>query len=296
MDRLDLMTVFVAVAEEQSFAGGARRLGMSPPAVTRAIASLESHLKVRLLTRTTRYVRVTEAGQRYLEDARRIISEVDEADESVAGINGEPKGLLSVTAPVLFGKLFVMPGIVEYLTRYPDMKVSAVFLDRIVNLLEEGLDVGIRIGELPDSSLNAIPVGYVRRVTCASSDYLAKHGMPQHPSELTKHYLVAAHSMSPANEWRFAQGIGIKINPHLMVTNNDSAIEAVVRGLGMTRLLSYQIAPYVASGQIQTVLCEFEPKALPIHVIHREGRYASAKVRAFVDLMVARLRADKSLN
>ena len=216
MDRLDLMTVFVAVAEEQSFAGGARRLGMSPPAVTRAIASLESRLKVRLLTRTTRYVRVTEAGQRYLEDARRIISEVDDADESVAGINGEPKGLLSVTAPVLFGKLFVMPGIVEYLTRYPDMNVSAVFLDRIVNLLEEGLDVGIRIGELPDSSLNAIPVGHVRRVTCASPEYLAKHGMPQHPTELTKHYLVAAQSMSPANEWKFAQGNCIKINPQLM--------------------------------------------------------------------------------
>lgn len=295
MDRLHMMTVFVAVAEEESFAGGARRLGMSPPAVTRAIASLESRLKVRLLTRTTRYVRVTEAGQRYLEDARRIISEVDEADEAAAGINGEPKGHLAITAPVLFGRLHVMPGIVDYLERYPDMKVSAVFLDRVVNMLEEGLDVGIRIGDLPDSTMNAIQVGFVRRVTCASPTYLAKHGVPQHPNELSKHYLVAALSATPSGEWKYGQGINIKINPRLTETNNDSAIEAVLRNLGITRLLSYQIAPYVASGQLQMVLNEFEPKALPIHVIHREGRYASAKVRTFVDLIVTKLRSDQAL-
>ena len=162
---------------------------------------------------------------------------------------------------------------------------------RDIGTISDSVIVRIWDGNIPPITLSLIGA-----TGCASPDYLAKHGMPQHPTELSNHYLVAAHSMSPANEWRFAQGIGIKINPHLMVTNNDSAIEAVVRGLGMTRLLSYQIAPYVASGQIQTVLCEFEPKALPIHVIHREGRYASAKVRAFVDLLVARLRADKSLN
>lgn len=295
MDRLALMTVFVAVAEEQSFAGGARRLTMSPPAVTRAIASLEQRLQVRLLTRTTRYVRVTEAGQRYLEDARHIIGEVDEADEAVAGINGEPKGHLAVTAPVLFGQLFVMPGIVEYLERYPDVEVSAVFLDRIVNLLEEGLDVGIRIGELPDSSMNAIRVGYVRRVVCASPDYLGKRGIPQHPGELGGHLIVAANSISPALEWKFSQGIAVKIKPRLTVTNNDAAIAAVLKNLGMTRLLSYQIAPYLDSGVLQTVLDEFEPERLPIHVLHREGRYASAKVRTFVDLIVANLRSQQSL-
>ncbi|MDD1629788.1 MAG: LysR family transcriptional regulator, partial [Methylococcaceae bacterium] len=153
MDRLHLMTVFVAVAEEESFAGGSRRLGMSPPAVTRAIAALEDRLGVKLLTRTTRYVRVTDAGNRYLDDARRIIAELDEADEAAAGINAEPRGHLAVTAPVLFGRIFVIPGIVDYLQRYPDMEVSAVFLDRVVNLLEEGFDVGVRIGELPDSSM-----------------------------------------------------------------------------------------------------------------------------------------------
>jgi DNA-binding transcriptional LysR family regulator len=240
-------------------------------------------------------VRVTEAGQRYLNDARRIISEVDEADDAVVGINAEPKGHLAITAPVLFGRLYVMPGIVEYLERYPDMKISAVFLDRVVNLLEEGLDVGVRIGELPDSSMNAIKVGQVRRVTCASPDYLAKHGIPRHPTELSQHHLVAA-TASPIGEWRFDHDITVKVNPRLTETNNDSAIEAVLRNLGITRLMSYQIAPYVASGQLQAILCEFEPKALPIHVIHREGRYASAKVRTFVDLIVARLRSEKTLD
>lgn len=295
MDRLHLMTVFVAVAEEQGFAAGARRLGMSPPAVTRAIAALEDRLKARLFTRSTRYVRVTEAGQRYLEDARRIISECDEADEAVAGINGEPKGHLAVTAPILFGRLFVIPGIVDYLQRYPGMDVSAVFLDRIVNLLEEGFDVGIRIGELPDSSMKAIRTGSVRRVVCASPEYLAKNGAPGVPADLAGHLVVAANAVSPSVEWKFAQGIVVRVKPRLTVTSNDSAIEAVLQGMGLTRLLSYQIAPCLASGQLQTVLGEFEPPPLPIHVIHREGRYAPAKVRSFVDLMVVRLRSDKAL-
>ena len=296
MDRLDLMTVFVAVAEEQSFAGGARRLGMSPPAVTRAIASLEARLKIRLLTRTTRYVRVTEAGQRYLVDARRIISEVDAADEAAAGINGEPKGHLAITAPVLFGRMYVMPTIATYLERYADMQVSAVFLDRVVNMLEEGLDVGIRLGELPDSSMNAIKVGHVRRVTCASPSYIASHGVPHHPHQLNQHHLVAANSAGNQGEWRFGQGVSVKIKPRLMETNNDSAIVAVLRHLGITRLLSYQVAPYLSSGELITVLEDFEPEPLPIHVLHREGRYSSAKVRSFVDLIVAELRAQPALN
>lgn len=285
------MTVFVAVAEEESFAVGARRFGMSPPAVTRAISALEERLGVKLLNRTTRYVRVTDAGHRYLDDARRIIGEMDEADEAAAGINAEPRGHLAMTAPVLFGKLFVIPGIVDYLHRYPDMEVSAVFLDRVVNLLEEGFDVGIRIGELPDSSMRAIRVGQVRRVLCASSGYLEENGMPNSPSELTNHKIVAASSVSPVVDWKFAQGITVRVKPRLTVTSNDAAIEAVKNGMGITRLLSYQIEDYLASHQLQTLLTEFEPPPLPIHVIHREGRYASAKVRTFVDLIVANLRS-----
>jgi DNA-binding transcriptional LysR family regulator len=296
MDRLHLMTVFVAVAEEESFAAGARRLGMSPPAVTRAISALEDRLGVKLLNRTTRYVRVTDAGHRYLDDARRIIGELDEADEAAAGINAEPRGHLAVTAPVLFGKLFVIPGIVDYLQRYPDMEVSAVFLDRVVNLLEEGFDVGIRIGELPDSSMRAIRVGQVRRILCASPNYLAENGMPNSPSGLINHKIVVSSTVSPTVDWKFTQGITVRVKPRLIVAGNDAAIEAVLNGIGITRLLSYQIEGYLASHKLQTLLTEFEPPPLPIHVIHREGRYASAKVRSFVDLMVAKLRSHHALS
>ncbi len=298
MDRLHLMTVFVAVAEEESFSGASRRLAMSPPAVTRAVASLEENLKVKLLNRTTRYVRVTEAGQRYLDDARRVIAAADEADEAAAGINGEPRGHLVVTAPVLFGRMYVMPGIIDYLQRYPGTDVSALFLDRVVNLLEEGVDVGVRIGELPDSSFKALRVGQVRRVVCAAPSYLAVIGRPQSPEDLTRHQIVAASSVSPTIEWRFAwQGepLPVKIKPRLTVTSNDAAIEAALRGGGLTRLLSYQIAPQLAAGQLEIVLETFETKPMPIHVIHREGRNASAKIRSFVDLMTERLRADQSL-
>lgn len=299
MDRLHVMTVFVAVAEAESFAGGARRLGMSPPAVTRAISALEERLGVRLLTRTTRIVRPTEAGLRYLEDARRIIAEIDEADEAAAGVNAEPRGRLAVTAPVLFGRMFVTPAIVEYLQRYPAVDVSALFLDRVVNLIEEGLDVGIRIGHLPDSSMQAIKVGQVRSVVCASPSYLAMHGEPVLPGDLRRHTLIAASRLSPTAEWKFVEqgkASSVRVQPRLTVTTNDAAIESAIAGFGLTRLLSYQIAPYLASGQLKAVLSGYEPPPLPIHVIHREGRQSAAKVRAFVDTIVRRLRSDNALN
>jgi len=299
MDRLHLMTVFVAVAEEESFAGGARRMGMSPPAVTRAVAALEDRLGVKLLNRTTRYVRTTEAGQRYLDDARRIIAAADEADEATAGVNAEPRGHLVVTAPVLFGRLYVMPGIVEYLQRYPGTDVSALFLDRVVNLLEEGVDVGIRIGDLPDSSFKALRVGHVRPVLCAAPMYLQEHGIPQTPEALVSHQIIVATNVSPTLEWKFSRDaapFGVRIKPRLTVNSNAAAIDAAVRGLGITRLLSYQIAAQLASGDLKIVLSEFESEPMPIHVVHREGRNASAKIRTFVDLIAQRLRVDGSLN
>ncbi|HYR01060.1 MAG TPA: LysR family transcriptional regulator [Casimicrobiaceae bacterium] len=298
MDRFHLMNVFVAVAEEEGFAGGARRLGLSPPAVTRAIAALEHRLGVKLLNRTTRFVRVTDAGARYLESARRILSEIDEADEAAAGSHAAPRGELAVTAPVLFGSQYVVPGIVDYLGRYPDVSVSALFLDRVVGLLEEGLDVGVRIGELPDSTLRAIPVGFVRRVVCASPRYLKRHGAPREPGELAGHVVVAASPVSPSVEWRFGAGkrsVIAKIKPRLSVTSNDAAIRAALLGFGITRLMSYQVADHLAAGRLERVLAAQEPPPLPIHVIHVEGRRASAKVRVFVDLLVDRLRANPAL-
>lgn len=299
MDRLDLMTIFVAVAEAESFSGGARRLAMSPPAVTRAISALESRLAVKLLDRTTRYVRVTELGQRYLDDARRIIAEVDEAEDALVGINGTPKGQLTLTAPVLFGKMFVMPVVVEYLQRYPSMDVSALFLDRVVNMMEEGVDVGIRVGELPDSSLKAVRVGQIRRVLCASPQYLAEYGVPNHPHDLQQHRIVAATGVTPSVEWKFwqeQQALSVRLRPRLTVTTNDGAIESALAGFGVTRLMSYQIAHFVESGQLQILLADFESAPLPIHVLHREGRHKSARVRSFVDLVVERLRQEKALS
>lgn len=299
MDRLYLMSVFVAVAEAESFAKASRNLGMSPPAVTRAITALEDKLGVRLLTRTTRVVRLTEAGARYLEDSRRIMTEVDEADESAAGINATPRGQLHVTAPVLFGKMFITPVILEYLDRHAAVNVTALFLDRVVNLVEEGIDIAIRIGELPDSSLRAAKVGMVRQVVVAAPLYLQRCGVPLHPTDLQSHRIVAAMGIATLPDWKFhANGkpIPVRVVPRMTVTTIESAIEAVRAGWGITRLLSYQAEPYLKQDQLKTVLGEFEPPALPIHVVHQDGRRPTAKVRAFVDLVVERLRADPALN
>ena len=300
MDRLHLMSVFVAVAEEQGFAAAARRLQMSPPAVTRAITALEEHLNVKLLNRTTRYVRATEAGQRYLEDARRILADADAADEAAAGINAEPRGHLAVTAPALFGRMFVMPGIVNYLEQYPETEVAAQFMDRNVNLLEEGIDVGIRIGKLPDSSMRALRVGSVRLVLCASPLYLKQHKLPQQPDELLEHTTITSSAGNNAIGWRFnTKDKGektLRIKPRLTVTTNDAAIEAAVRGFGITRLMSYQVAPQLASGDLKIILSDYEPTPRPIHIVHREGRYTSTRVRAFIDLMAEQLRSNPALN
>ena len=292
------MTVFVAVAEDESFAAAARRLRMSPPAVTRAIAFLEERLGVRLLTRTTRLVRTTDAGARYLEDARRILFEADEADKAAAGINAAPRGHLAVTAPALFGKIYVMPVITAYQLAFKETTVSALFVDRVVNLVDEGLDVGIRIGSLPDSSLRAIRVGQVRRVVCASPAYLKKYGSPQTPADLAQHQIIAATSVSTSPEWTFAKGkekIGVRLSARILVNTNDGALEAAMSGFGLTRLISYQVANELAAGTLKTVLADFEETSLPVHVIHREGRFGSAKVRSFVDLAVERLRAHPAL-
>jgi DNA-binding transcriptional LysR family regulator len=298
MDRLHEMTVFVTVAEEESFSAAARRLGMSPPAVTRAITALEERLGVKLLDRSTRIVRTTDAGRQFLEDARRVIEDIDTAEQTATGIDAEPRGQLTVTAPALFGRLFVMPCIVEYLQRYPAMAISAYFLDRVVNLLEEGLDVGVRIGELPDSGMHALGVGAVRRVVCAAPRYLERQGLPATPTDLAEHVIIATSAVSPTTEWRFGRSprsTAVRVKPRLTVNTNDAAVEAALQGLGITRVLSYQIATQLASGQLHIILAEHEPAPMPIHILHRAGRRASAKVRTFVDLVAERLQGAPAL-
>ena len=299
MDRLQAMTTFVAVVDSGGFARAARKLNLSPPVVTRAVAELEERLGLRLLTRTTRIVRVTDAGARFAEDCRRILADIDEAETLATGTHAAPRGTLSLTAPVLFGQLYVTPILVRYLQQYPEVDAQCLFLDRVVNVVEEGVDVAVRIGELPDSSLQAARVGRVRRVLVAAPAYLEAQGMPRRPEELARHAIVSASGVTPVSEWRFNEGgkpLLQRLQPRLRTTTNDSAIAAAVAGLGITRLLSYQVAAHVRSGALQILLEEFEGAPLPVHVLHHEGRRATQKVRAFIDLAVDMLRADPALN
>ena len=293
------MSAFVAVVDANGFAGAARKLGISPPAVTRAINELESQLGVRLLTRTTRVVRVTEPGARYAADCRRILGDLAEANESVAGLHSEPSGTLTITAPALFGARFVIPIVTEYLERYPGVNASCWFLDRVVNMMDEGMDIAVRIGELPDSSMQAVRVGRVRRVICGAPVYLEQHGIPQAPDDLAAHSIVSANAVTPSSDWRLVQDGAprvVKLQPRMSTTTNDSAVAAAVSGFGLARLLSYQVADELRAGQLKIVLGEFETPSLPVHLVHREGRHASQKARAFLDLAIERLRANPALN
>ncbi|WP_295992823.1 LysR substrate-binding domain-containing protein [Rugamonas sp.] len=298
MDRLQLMMVFIAVAEEESFARGATRINMSAPAVTRAIAALETRLGVKLLTRTTRYVRVTDTGQQYLDHARRIVAEVDAADEAIVALDAAPQGHLAMTASVLFGKRFVAPAIVDYLTRYPDTDISAMFVDRMVNLIEENVDVAVRIGALPDSSMNAVGVGHVHNVVCASPAYLAEHGTPREPRDLLNHIIVHASAISAQPDWKFVcdgQPLALRVYPRLVVSGGDTAIDMVASGFGVTRVQSYLVAQQIEAGELTIILADCACPPQPVHILYREGRQASAKIRTFVDFMSAHLRTQAAL-
>jgi DNA-binding transcriptional LysR family regulator len=298
MDRFQAMQVFVAVADSGGFAPAARTLAMSPPAVTRAIASLEERIGTRLFRRTTRSVQLTESGERFLRDSRRILTDLEEAEEAAVGSHSAPRGALKITAPVLFGRLFVTPILTDFLDRYPLVDAQTLFVDRVVNLMDEGLDVAIRIGHLPDSSLTAVRVGSVRLVTFGAPAYLREHGRPRRPEDLAGHRLVQSRALGDGRTWPYHEDgrtIAVPVAPRLQMNTNDAVIEAVSRGWGLARLLSYQVARDVRDGYLQTILDDFEPPPLPIHIVHQEGRLVSAKLRAFVDFMAERLRADTAI-
>jgi DNA-binding transcriptional LysR family regulator len=298
MDRWQAMRVFAKVAETGSFAAAGRQLHMSPPAVTRAVAALEEAIGARLLIRTTRSVKLTDAGERYVADCRRILADIAEAEAGAAGSYAMPTGTLTVTAPVLFGQIYVMPILTQYLDRYPAVTGRALLLDRIVNIIDEGIDVAVRIGHLPDSGYTALRVGSVRRVICAAPAYLEKHGTPREPADLADHRLIAATGAWSLLDWRFGRDekTSVTVRPRLFTNTNEAAISAAISGWGVTRVLSYQIAPHVVQGQLRIVLADDEEEPLPIHVVHPEGRHVSAKVRSFVDFAVERLRANKLIN
>lgn len=298
MDRFQEMRVFQAVAEERSFNRAAGRLALSAPSVTRAVAALEKRLGTKLLHRTTRGVRITEPGERFLADCRRILAELEEAEGAAAAERSEARGSLTITAPVLFGDLVVTPILVDFLAREPGVTIRAVFADRIVSMVEEGIDVAIRIGHLPDSGLLAKRVGHVRRVVCAAPRFFAEHGRPTHPHDLARLPVVASSSSTLLTEWRFLDGgreIVVRPTPRLVVSSNRAAIEAACRGAAVTRVLSYQVEALVASGALECVLDKFDLDPLPVHVVHTGGRKPPGKVRTFVDHCVAALREHPAL-
>eukprot|EP01037_Dinobryon_pediforme_P016185 gene16185-16361_t len=271
---------------------------MSAPAVTRAVAALEERLGTSVFVRTTRSVRLTEAGARYLEDTRRILHDIEEADGAAAGLHGTPTGTLQVTASVLFGRIYVAPILRTFVDRHPGVMPEALFVDRLVNLVEEGIDVAVRIGPLPDSSLTAVRVGTVRRVVCGTPGYFAAHGRPMHPTELTRHRVVLGANTGGASHWRFREGAGsadVTVMPVATYNSAEPAIDAAMAGWALTRVLSYQVGPQIEAGALETVLDAFEPEPWPIHVVHPQGRRASAKLRAFVDLAVSELRLNRAL-
>lgn len=298
MDRFDELRVFVAVAEQGGFARAARRLSISPPGVTRAIASLEERIGTQLFRRTTRVVRLTQAGQRFLGDARRILTELEDAEASAAGLHSKLGGPLAVTAPLLFGRRFVAPIALDFLRSHADVTVRLLLVDRLVDLLDEGIDVAVRIAELPDSAWSAVRVGTVRRVVFAAPRFLARHGVPKRPADLRGLPAIVFSSGATPGPWAFRTGSRVEhVEPsaRLIVDNAEVAIAAAVAGHGVCGALSYQIADELARGRLRVLLAEFAPPALPIQLIHREGRRGAARVRAFIDLAVERLRADRSL-
>lgn len=298
MDRLQTMAVFVSVAEEAGFAAAARRLNMSPPSVTRAVSDLEARLGARLLHRTTRMVTLTEAGERYLADCRRLLAEIEEADRHATGVHEAPRGTVTVTGSVMFGRVVLTPIFLDLQARYPEISISALFLDRVVHLSDEGVDVAIRISELPDSSLTAIRVGSVRRILCASPGYLDANGRPGDPNELSKHEIVNFVHEAPRGEWVFHPDSGaknVKVLSRLRFNVADAAITVAIAGGGITRVLSYMVAPHLKSGALETVLDDYVPPAVPVHVVHKEPGQTSARVRAVVDYLVDSLRNEPML-
>lgn len=293
MDRLKSMAVVVKVAETGSFADASRQLNMSAPSVTRAVAFIEETIGAKLFLRSTRTVKLTEAGQHYVDDCRRILAKLEEAEAAARGSYARPSGTLTITAPVLFGQIYIMPILTEYLAMYPWMQGRALLLDRAVNLLEEGIDAGVRIGHLPDSGYNAIKVGTVRRVICGAPSYFERCGIPESPKDLTDHTLIATTSSSAPVQWRLGHSprSANSFSPRLYCNTVGAAITAATSGLGLVQALSYQVTEHRAEHALTIVLEDFEEEPLPIHVIHPEGRNASAKTRAFVDLAVDRLRA-----
>jgi DNA-binding transcriptional LysR family regulator len=293
MDRVDSIAVFAEVADRGSFSAAARRLNRSPAAVTRAVAELEARLGVRLLNRTTRAVSMTDAGQRFLAGARRVLADLAEIEQAAAGHGRAPRGELRITAPIVFGRRHVLPLVTDFLAQYPEVGVRLMLLDRPADLVEEGLDAAIRIGALSDSSSIATRVGVVGRIVVASPDYVRRRGRPKSPGDLAAHQIIAFAGIDGIERWRFhtaGRTVDAPIKPRLIVTTAEAAIDAAVSGFGITRVLSYQAVDALQQRTLLRLLRNHEGPQMPIHVLYPDGRHPPPKLRAFLDFLLPRLR------
>jgi DNA-binding transcriptional LysR family regulator len=290
MDRFAAMTVFVAAADAGSLSAASRKLRMPLPTVSRKVSDLEATLDAKLLVRGTRKLALTEVGEAYLAACRRILEELAEAERGASGEYKAPQGELVATAPVTFGRLHVLPVAAQFLAAHPRVDLRLILADRQLNLVDDHLDLAVRIGDLPDSSLVAQRLGHVRSVVCASPAYLAKHGTPADPSALTRHDCVVFTGLGAAEPWTFRSGESVRPRARLAVGSADAAIDAAVLGVGLVRVLSYQVATAVKSGSLKVVLRKFEASPLPVSLVYVRERRASGKLRAFLDFAAPRLR------
>ncbi|QLL63749.1 LysR family transcriptional regulator [Sinorhizobium mexicanum] len=297
MDRIDAMKVFVCALDEGSLAAAGRKLNRSPAAVTRAISFLEAHVGVQLLHRTTRTIRLSEAGERYASACRRVLTDLEEADLLAAGETKAPRGTLTVTAPLVSGVSILRPILDAYLREHPEVSAKLLLLDRTVSLIDEGIDVGLRIAHLTDSTMIGIRVGEVRRVLCAAPSYLDNTSAIESPSDLSDHSCIALAQFGQES-WSFPPREGggsqrlVHIKPRLTINGVAGVVASALEGNGVTRVFSYQIAEYVKRGELRIVLAADEPPPLPVHIVAPEGRLSVPKVRAFVDFAVPRLRNE----
>lgn len=294
MDRLHELEVFVAVADAGSFAKAGTRLRLSPPAVTRAISALEDRLGARVFNRTTRSLTITDVGQHFLESAKRILMDLDTAEKEAVGETAMPQGHLTVTASVTFGRSALAPVVCSFLGQHPRVTASLLLLDRIVNLVDEGIDVAVRIGHLPDSNLIAKRIGNVRRLLVASPDYLARRGTPTTPTDLKLHSVIAFTGLTPNRELRFnneQSPNSIVLNPTFEINDALAAIQAAEMGHGITIALSYMVHDKIRDGKLVPVLDDFTPPQRPVHLVHPQTRLVAPKIRAFIDFAAPRLKA-----
>ena len=295
MDRIDAMKVFVSAVDEGSLAGAGRRLGRSPAAVSRAIAFLEQHVGAELLHRTTRSLKLSEAGERYAAACRRVLLELEEADIAAAGERSAPRGTLTLTAPVITGEDVLRPVLDAFMSEYPTVSARLYLLDRPVNLIDEGIDVALRIAHLADSNFVAIRLGEVRRVIAASSAYLARHSVIHEPADLAKHQIIAMTHFG-LDSWSFPPAKSssvpraVQFTPRLVVNTVRSAVASAAEGHGVVRLFSYHISEEIRQGRLQILLDKDEFPPLPVHLLAPQGRFSVPKVRAFVDFAVPRLK------